>query len=461
VAFGLRAWNLSYNTAFLDETLHIRDGGQLLSGTPASHFMGKAGYVWVFPVLATLADARGGLEAVRFMNVLFGTSAVFCVFLFARVLYSPRVGCLAALLYAISAPLIFVSRFGTQDAMSNALLAFTLFLLTRGVKDSNRGTLLLGASVGFLSFLAKYPGGFYFPFIFLALSFHKKRGLIWKYFALPLTLLVAAYLGYYFSDLVSQFLLGQVADKHAKYEAVNLKILQESVAYLGPATLLALVGLVGQYRHRLTTIALISGGLVILLYHFGNQDPEAFYKHVAYGLIFLAPAAGLGLDSIPGSRSRVVSAKFNWVFVVSAVFVLMLLLSRQQMQGVQTFWPNSGRAVTYLEEHLQGEKLLLAENGAIYNYYLRLHGPRFANLTIWDTFTTYSYADATGEQALFEALEDSHFDYVILDGTSTPQLDQEIVARFGSRYRLAFTDLVDTSLGEVTISVFERTGGEE
>jgi cellulose synthase (UDP-forming) len=456
-AFLLRAWNLSYNSAFLDEASLIQRGVEALSGTPLSYLMRIPGFVWMFPVLSRVVDSYGGLSAVRFLNSLFGALAVLCVYLFARTLFNRQVACCAALFYALSGPAIFISRFGTYDAMSNALLAATVFLLARGMKRDSRRSLLLASVAAFLAVLAKYPAGFYLPLLVLAVSVHRKRFFAWKYFALPLIVLIGAYVGYNFSDLVSRFLLGSVASKYAKYEAVNLKLLGESAIYLGPGLLLALVALIRSPRHRLLTAGLMCGAAAILLYHFANQDAEAFYKHVAYGLILLAPAAALGLSSIPGSQSPAPSERADWGYVVTVAMLALLLLSREQLWGFQNFWPDSSSTISYLEQHLDGDEVLLAENGAVYNYYLRLHGPGWSNLELWDTFsTTCTFGDARGDEARFSALESDYFDYVILDDTSTPDLNQELLSRMGQDYELAFSEVVPTSLGDVTMSVFER-----
>lgn len=45
---------------------------------------------------------------------------------------------------------------------------------------------------------------------------------------------------------------------------------------------------------------------------------------------------------------------------------------------------------------------------------------------------------------------------MIFDDTSTPGLNQELLARMGQDYQLAFCEVVPTSLGDVTMSVFEK-----
>jgi len=455
LAFLLRIWNLSYNTAFLDEARHVVHGARLLAGESVLDLMGKAGYPYVYPVLAALADAKGGLSAVRFVNAILGTITVLAIFLLTQTLYSSRAAIYSALLFSFFAPTVFISRFSTQDALSNALFAFTLFILAKGVKQGKRLLLSLAAVVGFLAFLAKYPAGFHFPFIFLALYFHEQRKTIWVYFALPLTILASLYVGYYFWGLVSQFLI-EVAIKHAKYENPCLKIVQQSLSFLGPAMLLALLGLVKHPRERLKTLALVGGSLVLLLYHFVNQDSEALYKHVAYGLIFLAPAAGLGLDSIPGRDSERRTERVRWAFTVIIVMVFLFLLCRQQVRVFQTFWPNTARTVDYLEEHLDGEETILAENGSIYIYYLQLHGPRLSRLTIYNTFRGLAYGNKRDEEAILEAVKDRCFDYIILDGTSTPSLDEKIVAALKPGYSIVFQDTCSTSKGEITIAIYKK-----
>lgn len=464
-AFGVRACNLAFNTAFLDEAHRLVTGHRLLAGAPISQFWWSPSYPLAYPIFAILVDRAGGLLAVRMANILFNMATIIILYAITRRLFSAPTGLLAAAVYAFSASPIIVSRLATYDAMSIFFLSLTIFLLTKGLQDERRNLLLLGALTGFCAFLAKHVGGFYLPFIALALSFHRRKAWVWRDFVTPLAFLGAGYAALYLSDLVLPFLSGIGTPLRGADEAANLQIVRDATTFLGPAMALALLAIVERPQKRRLTALLACAGVLILLYHFADQTPKALRRHAAYGLVFLAPVAGLGLHTVltgwrEGAgqgmdRGPGVAERLGGLLAL-ALTVLLWYRSWQTVAPWERYWPNAEGSVAYLAQRLKGDEVMLVESKFVYYYYLELHGPHLEGLRMEDNFCCFTYDGLEDDQAILEAIDDRYFDFVVLDGSFTWEFDEEILARLPEGYRLTFTDPDETIPRKGIISIFER-----
>ncbi len=467
VAFGIRAWNLSYNTAFLDEAIYAVVGHRLLAGAPLSIYGWISGYPLAYPIFANLVDRLGGLLAVRMANILFGLGTTIVIYALTVRLFSKTIGFLAAAVYAFSASPILVSRMGTHDAISVFFLSVTIFLLVQGLQDERPNLVRLSALTGFCAFLTKYVGGFYLPFIALALSFHRRRTCVWRDFVIPLAFLGAGYMALYLSSLVLPYLTEIVMPFRGAHEVPNLRIALATMIFLGPALVPALLAIVKRPQERHLTLLLVGGGLVILIYCFANQTHVALYKHAAYGLIFLAPVAGLGLHALLSrprestgqdeKGGRAIAKRLGGPVTVGLMAALWLL-SWLGMPFLEGWWPNAESSVSYLIQRLKGDEVILAESGWVYQYYLQLHGPRLEALRIVDNFGRFIYQGQRGDQAILRAIDDGYFHFVVLDGTFTARLNDKILRRLQGGYRLVFTDAAEARPGIGIISIFEKAG---
>jgi len=469
VAFGIRAWNLSYNTAFLDEAIYVVVGHRLLAGAPLASYGWFSSYPLAYPIFANLVDGLGGLLAVRMANILFGLGTTIAVYALTVRLFSKAIGFLAGAVYAFSASPILVSRMATHDAVSVFFLSITIFLLTKGLQDERPILLRLSALTGFCAFLTKYVGGFYLPFIALALSFHRRRTWVWREFVIPLAFLGAGYMALYLSNLVLPFLTGKATSLRGAHEAPNLLIASGTMIFLGPALVPALLAMVRRPQKRHLTFLLVAGGLLILIYHFANQTPVALYKHAAYGLIFLAPVAGLGLAALFDGLGESTGEEENWARVIAdrlglpvtaGLMVGLWLWSWHGVPMLERFWPNAERSVAYLSQRLKGDEIILAESSPIYKYYLQLHGPSLEELRFTSNFGGFAYQGERGHEAILRAIDDGYFDFVVLDGMLTPQVDEKILPRLEEGYRLVFIDPPVATPGIGIISIFERASSQ-
>ncbi len=111
------------NSAFQDEALYLYyghltldswlNGGELF-GNPAAWFTGAP---QLYPVVAALLDGVGGLQLARLFSTLCMLGATVAVYWTANTLFGRpvrvRVGTLAALVFAVSGPVLVLSHFAT------------------------------------------------------------------------------------------------------------------------------------------------------------------------------------------------------------------------------------------------------------------------------------------------------------------------------------------------------------
>src|SRR4051794_12522241 len=132
------------NSAFQDEALYIHTGRLLINswtggegpfGRPETYFSGAP---QLYPVWAALLDQVGGLPLVRAFSMMCMLSATIAVAWTANTLTKGRMtgasrtgaGLFAALVFALSASVVFLSNFATFDAPSFTLIAWAMALAT-------------------------------------------------------------------------------------------------------------------------------------------------------------------------------------------------------------------------------------------------------------------------------------------------------------------------------------------
>lgn len=112
----------------------------------------------------------------RFVGVVFGTLAVFLTFVLGRLLFSTKVGLVAAALLAVSPGAIEHSQYNKPDAvMFFAVVLSVIVTLTYLDKGSRRLAFACGAAIG-LAMATKYNGALLAaPFLMAVVIRHKER----------------------------------------------------------------------------------------------------------------------------------------------------------------------------------------------------------------------------------------------------------------------------------------------
>ena len=166
------AWALVLNNGiFIDESVYIRSGRAYiehwLHGTPLPDWIGEgfSGLPMLYPVLAGALDMVGGLALVRAFSLLCVVLTMFLLRSIASHMFNRRAGLIAAAIFGLTGPVLYVAHLGTFDALT-ILLLVTVWRL--GMRDGWAMVLLMGPLLA-LAVASKYTAYVFVPSL-LALS---------------------------------------------------------------------------------------------------------------------------------------------------------------------------------------------------------------------------------------------------------------------------------------------------
>jgi hypothetical protein len=198
------------------------------------------------------------------------------------------------------------------------------------------------------------------------------------------------------------------------------------------------VALPGSGHRRIAVGVVLTGTAVVTLLDqlYLNTD-VSLDTHLAFGLFFAAPMAGVGLARLVGDHFR----RAQIGIVVWAVALILGLAQSSQLFGS---WPNSSTLVMELSRYLRPGDRYLVENDNVAIYYLmgnRDAQPDQFTSTYFMAYRTRKGQLLTGTPAYLAALQAGYFQVVIYDSSVTAPLDKTLAAALESdpRYRLAGT----------------------
>jgi hypothetical protein len=412
------------NGAMIDEALYINAGNDYLhhltQGTPTpDHGAVLSGAPVLYPILAALLNAAGGLWLVRLFSLACMIVAVFAVQRWTtNMTGSRRDGILAALAFAFTGPVIFLGAFATFDAVAVMLLAVGMALGTS--YNRNLWTAVIAGLVLALAVATKYTAGVFVPVavavILLAVPY------AWKRAAVVAGSCVAT-LG------VAYLLWGDTVAGGLKFTTTQ----REALAPTDPSVLVALLMLnllllfllalwggfrylypkgQGRAKHRsalLVPVILIGAGLALPVAQISIGEGVSFTKHTAYSALFLAPLAGVALASI--SRGML---KLGPIIGLS---VLIIFVGYGRSQAMYTEWVDVKPALTMIEYNPK-PGLYVSSSADVLKYYTAGEHPQID----WETTFVLYYG---GEQAIKEAIETGKYQMVLLRNSSTGNPEQD------------------------------------
>ncbi len=451
-----------HNGAFEDEGMYLYAGhlelAHLLDGAPvpvsfASFFSGSP---VLYPVLAAAVDAVFGLGGARALSLVFLLAATALLYALTRLLFNERAALCAAAAFAVSPSIVFMGHLATYDAMAVSLLALAAWIAVRTRSRPTIVSCVLTAPVMALAVAVKYASLLFLPTIValavIAALPYRRWSAMWRGLLLPV--LTAA-------GLAGALVLGG-ADAWAGVRFTTtaraagtdqvLDLLWESVRWTGPLFAIAAVGASlyvwrdrmgevpdlretewgGRWRRILLALLLCGTALLAPAYQLHLHTEVSLHKHIGYGLFFAAPLAGVGL-------SRVVGAHFRTPQLGILIWVALLMMGITFSRGIYATWPDPQRLVAALQPELAPGKRYLMENSAPTQYYLRNQtDPRQWTSTYGIVYDAGDGRFLSGPEGYLAALDAGYFDVIVLDGSRTPALDEELTAklRLDPRYRL-------------------------
>jgi hypothetical protein len=453
VACYLRARDLNYSSAFMDESIYIVYGRMFLARhfeAPLDHPLHFSFGWYLWPVLAATADRIGGLAGVRELAAALSVVTVLAVFGLARRLFSPGVGLASALIFAFLGPAVLASRIATRDAGAISFFALGLWAFVRAWQEEENRAWIASALCFFAAFLCKYLVAIYFPFlVLLALLKGKHAGLR---FAFPLSFFCAGYGLWHFRDLAALLSYARAYGSLKAPAAEAWKIYFTERLDFWILLLLSLAAWKSLRGTSRRTISLLWLGAAILpLFQLYSRADYDYWKHVNYAFLFLVPVAMQGLLSV----LRKMSGSFSPLAGSGAVAALALTLGWHGdawKTDRAVFWPNVEPIVAYFDGRLSPESTVLTDD-TVLRYYLH---PALHQWKITDPYY-FHYQNLTGEAAYSSAVRDGYFAYIALDGgmdEAARRLDNVIQSGLPSHYQLRM-HMPDPNLHQ-DIAIYER-----
>jgi hypothetical protein len=468
------------NSAFEDEGLYLYAGhaelAQLLhgvhnSGDFTSYFSGAP---IIYPLLGAAVDTAWSLEGARALSLVFMLGSTLLLYSFTRRLFGERAGMWAAATFGLSEPVLFIGHFATYDAMDVFLLALTTWIVVR-TAQRHWALPLLAAPVAVLAAATKYVGVSFLPSIVAILFLLAcQRWGFWR------ALLSSTLLSVTIAGLIrfALAITGDLRDIETTTSALASgttpasQILHESAVWTGLPFAVACLGALMYARRQYSDegvglraarrawgrlglgLVLAGTAAAVPLYDLYKHFDIALNKHVAFGLLFAAPMAGLAMTRFTGHRFRQV----QWPVALSVLMAAMgASTSRQQFYD----WPNSTQMIAQLRHFVTGGGEYYADTSEVPIYYLGSQ----TTFTDWTNQYSISYTGChaarplTGRPGYQAAVRDGFFKVVVFSELSPTNVDGTILTAMQDHhnYRLASSIPFATTTWRGSYEIWLRT----
>jgi hypothetical protein len=430
------------NTAFQDEALYLYTGQWIIDSWydpsvvvfthPETFFSGAP---MLYPVLAAALDQVGGLELARLFSTVCMLSATVAIYWGTNILFDhrprPRTAAIfAALVFAFSAPVLFLSHFATFDAPSFALITWAAAISIWSSKRNR--SIWWGVPIGAmcaLAVLTKYSSAIDVPFV-MALTLvvgwairarrvkAVTRGVVAGLSCLGI--LVGSVLTWA-APLLSGLKM-TTTDRAAMVNQTPVWTLigQAGIWAGGTFALMIAGGIYLLRRQPILATTMLVGTLAATAYQIRMGEAVSLHKHLTLGIIFGAPLAGVMLAAMVRTGRKWI------VLLVVGICYATLMGGLIQSEKLFHVWANTTgleRVVQYPVKSMPWIRVL-AETPEPLTYALENKTDPWQWTATYDGSFFYDDPDEEGEvylqgiEAYQHALEDNYFQLVILDGSS-------------------------------------------
>jgi 4-amino-4-deoxy-L-arabinose transferase-like glycosyltransferase len=338
------------NTAFEDEALYLWVGhmewAHWLHGAQVQPFQAWfSGAPVLYPPIAAVADAIGGLAAARLLSLAFMIGVTCFLWGTARRLVGNRAALVAVTVFATLAGTAFLGAFATYDALALLLLTGATWTAVRACHRSARatrlGTLRLAAACLFAGVLlgvacaVKYASALFVPLVVVVvvLAAWREPAPRWSGRSRAVVALLSASIG-----IAATLAAGLTFGGHSYWEGVMVTTLDRQSATSSPFTVLKLSYLWTGFILVMSPLAILASrkeravdrwllgilALAILLVPLEQARVDttvSLHKHVVFGAWFASMAAGYlfaQLSSIDKTK--------GWAAVVAIPIVAFTVL---------------------------------------------------------------------------------------------------------------------------------------
>ena len=346
------------NGPFVDEGLYTVAGMRVLEGRGLSdgYIRWFNGSPFVWPVMAALGHRLGGLPGARFMAAILSTVTLVAFARAAENLCGRSVAEWSALALAVNGLFMALAHFAVYDVAALAGIAVSMWCLTRLSTTA--------AAVAFAcAVISKYGAMLMVvPLLGLLVSVRgfRSSGRALGVFLSVAGLIVTAYFILFFGSLFpssSAAYLDQAFDRSRGHIAVL-----QVIFALAPFSL-ATAGAVVAWRRgqRALVVTCLLALSLYPLFHLWSANFVSAQKHVVAGFLFAYLLAGVALERLWDSRSR-----------VTAVIVLALLTIWGSLQCYwqDHSWSDTRPLARYLALNMKSGDRIVAESSWNYSLYL-------------------------------------------------------------------------------------------
>lgn len=382
----LSARLLRANTAFPDEALYLWAGhleiANVLHGTPIPAFPTYfSGAPVIYPPLAAIADSIGGLAGARMLSLVFMLGVTGLLWSITARRYGRRAAFFAAGLFATLGPTQYLGSFATFDAMSLFLLALSLWCAVRAGECRDATKWMLGAALALAASNATaYSSAIFDPVVILAAvlvavprpggRLARVRGAAVLTYTSAIVVTLVKIGGHWYARGIAQTTFARAIGT-----TPPLVILGDSGLWVGVLAGAAVGGsAVAFLRYRrggrdLLPILLTGAVFIVPLQQARISTGTSLNKHVDYGALFAAIAAGYLFDAV---LQRIRSRPWRSMACGTSAAALCVPLAAGAAQAHEffTWWPNSTQFMKVLAPYAAGHGRILVDTPAIPEYYL-------------------------------------------------------------------------------------------
>lgn len=446
------------NDAFVDEATYIvsgqllRDAAETGADTPPIA-MYLSGAPHLYPRLAAALFEREGLEGVRVFSFACIVAAMLAVYAAAGALFTSRVaGLAAAALFSVQAPVLFLARFATYDALCVALLAISLAAALDGGARRRWLTAMLAGMCIAAAALIKYASLLYVPCIVLVSALVLARNAGWKRGAV--TLVAALVTGIVLAlpgapgELWTGFVTTTLSRSVTSGGRVR-DIVLFAISLGGAMAVLALPSLaLVSARMRWVALTLFAFAFLAPLNHARLHEFVSLHKHMAFAIVLWSALAGGTVAALAAwvvrrwRSNQIVIAVAVSAAAAAIVIRAIVLPGASAADRLFRYWPDSTRAAYLALAPVTGASArFLSEEPDLGTLYLGKRAP----VSQW---VHPYYFDYDGQRARTpsdvdpyrRAIRDGYFSAVVL--RFGPQRDwataiEEELLHAQPRYRLA------------------------
>jgi len=376
----LSVLTLDYNSVFIDEAFHITMGRQLLAGVPCPGCASHTGSVTTWPLLAALGDLWGGLYGARAVAIALGLLTTIAVYLTARMLLGNVHALVAAAIFQFSGQALYLMKMATYDMLAAFLLALSFLVIVASERVESKGyeaaALIAGSIFLFLAAVTKYIVPVFVPVLLLYVLVRHglKKTLLFS--VLPLAIVSVLYIVFapYPPNPITAGQIGVVAET----SHLPLGTLTDwTFRWVALAYLLSIFGLFHE-RHKRTALLFVLLSTPIIILHLVTRTERSVNKNMIFALMFLAPAASLGVDHIAHLFSMRSAHRAARTFFAIAVLVVFWAYGYYNLKWLERQYPDVSPVIEFFDR--QGfDGMAVAMNGwdgVIYEYSL---GEKYPN----------------------------------------------------------------------------------